>query len=643
MEGWEQGAWFDPGHDDTPETPRETQSPESPDALPTAEVASERTPERAQWQRPQEDRFFLDGETAPQAVPPPSPPPAPPIPVAQWADEPWSPPRRAEVVPPGAAPSAPVEEQGFFSLAGSPGASGPRRVPVTTRRLAELRRSNPAFREGGAGGDPYAAPVGGALAMGAVGATMAGGVLQTFSGDALESDEEKKKKRRQTWRTRAIAAGLALLVVLVVCSCGWLVFTPFLQSPGFVFNPGTRFATATVPAPTLTANATADGSGGSGGTGSGSGNGGGNGGGGAGTPIVPPPPGSTATPAPTPTPAPNSSTVAFLLAKQSVSSSPGMTACPSGCDLTGQNYANQQTFTVSNVKSTYTSQTKVTCPSSTPNCLLVTNKGNTSWHPSSYSFSGGGYTCEAQGVFVGPNSQSRFPCNVDITSPQSLPANTISGAVAGTQVSYATTTSLDTNAYWQVTDQDCANAFSNAQGTGTADQGTTWGKNWVSSQLPGGWQLATNPPSFSFSDVQCPQNATQQYFNASSMTHVNDAGFNPADARNVAASRLVAAVPSGYTLKAGSATSCNPSVTGWSIGNPINLQCGETGTAVYSWANSMSDQLAAAVAGKSKSDALAICNGTTGVQSGSCVITINGGDGATLPTSTSKIVIQANP
>jgi hypothetical protein len=268
--------------------------------------------------------------------------------------------------------------------------------------------------------------------------------------------------------------------------------------------------------------------------------------------------------------------------------------------------------------------------------IVATNaSGTQNWVVSGYIFSGQGYSCDAQDVFVGTGSSASFPCTIPITSPSSLPAGTIAGTVSGTQVTYSNPQPLNADAHWQVTAQDCANAIADTQ-----NQGKTWGTNWMNSQLPSGWQLGHSPPDFSWSSVQCPQNQQIQFFSASSVTHASDAAFNPADARMLASTRLNGQVPSGYALKSGSATTCTPSVTGLS-GGAIGLTCSDSGLAILIWSSGMKEQLAANLAGKTKSAALTICNGTSGVQAGSCVITIGGGKD-TLPSSTGLIVIQAN-
>jgi hypothetical protein len=307
-----------------------------------------------------------------------------------------------------------------------------------------------------------------------------------------------------------------------------------------------------------------------------------------------------------------------------------MTACPSGCNLPGQDYRNSKTFSVSNVQSTFFPQTKVT------GTVVATNSsGSKSWTASGYAFCGHGYCCEPQDVFVGPNSSVSFPCAVDITKPSSLPAGTIAGSVSGTQVSYNNPQPLDGNAYWQVTAQDCANGFA-----ATQQQGTTWGTQWVNAQVPPNWQLAHQPPDFSWSNVQCPEGARIEFFNASSVTTVSDAAFSPADAQSLALARLNSQVPAGYTLQSNSVTVCTPKVSGLTDGT-ISLSCSDTGRAIRTWTDGMKAQLAANVAGKSKGAAQTICNGTSGVQAGSCVITLPAGD-TSLPTDASQIKIQAN-
>jgi hypothetical protein len=443
---------------------------------------------------------------------------------------------------------------------------------------------------------------------------MAGGVVQTFSGSTVSGQQTARDRanQRRGQRVGLVVVVMALLAGLTICSCGWLLFNSGLFAPGFTFGPGQRDATET---PSVASTAT-----------------------GAGHSATPTQLASSGTPTPTataiavltPTPDPRFTTVAFLVASQQISSPGGITACPSGCNIPGQSYTNYQTFSVSNVQSTFFPQTKVTGTIKATNVSATKN-----WQANNFVFSGNGYSCDPQDVFVPAGSSANFPCTVHITSPSSVPAGTIAGSVSGTSVTYTNPQALNGDAHWQVTAGDCGNAIADTQ-----NQGTPWGTSWVNSQLSSGWQLAHSPPDFFWSDGQCPQNQQIQYFDASSVTHVSDAAFNPADARSLASTRLNGQVPSGYTLKPGSATTCNPSVMNLS-GATISLTCSDSGLAILTWTESMKAQLAASVAGKSQSQALDICNHTSGVKPGSCVITINGGS-ATLPSSTSLIMVQAN-
>lgn len=621
MDEWGQGAWFDPSVEHTGEAAPQPRQPEPLERTPSEQFGGNDQPtapfrvQRGLTQPPHGSQQAA----APEDLLPTGMPGA----IARDQTEMWQPASMQTSTADAADPQPLVPPQQAV-----PGTRAGARSPAITRRVSELRRSNPAFRQApGATPDPYSAPLPDvALGASAFGATMAGGVVQTFSGTALASSgqEQRKRDQKRSRRARIIAAVTGLIAALLLCTCGVLVFAPLLQSPGFAFNPGTRQATETASMPTVggdgtgaTPTATTA----------------------AGNANVPPPPN------PTPTPNPLGTTVAFTLASQQISSPGKMTGCQSGCDIPGQQYTKQQQFTITNVQSTYFAQTKVT------GNITVTNKSNTqSWSVSNYAFTGNGYSCEPQSAFVASLSSQTYPCSVDITSPQSLPPNTISGSVAGTQVTYANPGSLDTNAYYKVTVQDCATAYSNSGGTGTFDQGIVWGTSWINAQKPSGWQLAAAPPAFVGSNASCPQNKQAQYFDASSTTRVSDAAFNPADAQSLALKRLTTqSVPTGYALRSGSATTCSPTTSPWTWNGdpstgppPIDIQCADTGLAVYSWSSAMSAQLAASLAGKSKSEALSICNSTAGVGPGGCVITINDGDHATIPSSTGQIKIQAS-
>jgi hypothetical protein len=118
--------------------------------------------------------------------------------------------------------------------------------------------------------------------------------------------------------------------------------------------------------------------------------------------------------------------------------------------------------------------------------------------------------------------------------------------------------------------------------------------------------------------------------------------YTPGVAVSQAAARLDAALPSGYTWKANSKTSCSPHLNGVS-GATVTVACAVSGQAIFSWTDSMADQLVAALSGKSVADAESICNTTPGVATNSCHIQL--GDGATtVPTEATKVkVYPANP
>jgi hypothetical protein len=421
-----------------------------------------------------------------------------------------------------------------------------------------------------------------------------------------------------TPRTRAVALALAFASLLLACTCAALLLNPALQHNGYPFGLGNIFATQTtyaasstpgkVATPTSTTSSR----------------------GAAATPTTLPRGGG----GPTPTPNPGSATVAFFVASQQITSPGSMTACPSGCTINGQYYQNSQSFNSGQVQSTFIPQTELT------GSILATNSGSSEWSSSGYAFSGGGYTCQSQPVDLPAGTSNTYGCTIFASTPPEIAANLINGTVSGTGVTFTNPNPLFGNGQWQVTASNCTSALSI-----TYQSGQQWGtqqvQQWMQQPGQSGMQLALSTPVFSHSNQQCPQGQQIQFFSASSTTTVQDGAFVATDAQNAALNRLNSSVPAGYVTKQGTIQECNPSGTGLQ-GNTVLLTCSDKATAIYNWTQAMKASLAQQVASKSKSQATTICNGTTGVASNSCVLTIDLGNGSIMPTDTSVIVIQAN-
>jgi hypothetical protein len=353
--------------------------------------------------------------------------------------------------------------------------------------------------------------------------------------------------------------------------------------------------------------------------------------------------GSTQHPAATATATANVPTAATLSlspASQQVNSPGQMTSCPSGCDLTGQTDSKSQPFSVTNAAS-LVPQTALF------GNITVKNTGTTTWSDPAATFSGTYqsmiYTCAAQPVTLGPGqTNSLIPCFIGVASPSSLPAGTIQGTVPGTnsKVTYSQPAALPGNAHYEVQPQDCQSALNTAH-----SQGSSWAQGWIAGQtIPAGWQWARSQALVGFTGDTCsPSVATQSpnpfNFTASTTASVQNSAYNPAAAQSLAASRRDGMLPSGYQWKGGSRSTCTPSVSGVASNGKVTLTCSEGGTAVYIWSDTQSSALASKVAGQSKTKALSICNGWTGVRSGSCAITIQGGDGTLLPSDPKTVTV----
>jgi hypothetical protein len=324
--------------------------------------------------------------------------------------------------------------------------------------------------------------------------------------------------------------------------------------------------------------------------------------------------------------------VTLTAATQQLSVAGDLTSCPSGCDLTGQTYSASRAFS----KQAPATQIPQTTLSGT---IHVINNGSGDWGPISYSFSGGGYTCNPRNVYVPQGTSQDYSCFISASSPSTVLAHTIEGNPAP-NVSYTQPAALHGNGSYQVTAGDCQAALDDTK----TNQGVAWAVSWQSGQsIPGGWQWAKSAPTTSFSNDSCPippPQATPFNFTASSTTTASNNAYNPAAAQSLARARLNGQLPSGYAWKSGDPSACSVAVKS-SSGTSVTLACPASGTAVYAWTDALKAELAAKLLGKSKDDAVAACNSAPGVQTSSCAITLRDG-ASSLPDAATDVTIQVN-
>jgi hypothetical protein len=325
--------------------------------------------------------------------------------------------------------------------------------------------------------------------------------------------------------------------------------------------------------------------------------------------------------------------VAFTAANQRLTFSGDVSSCPSGCDLTGQTFSASQTFSTQ----ASASQISQTALSGT---IHVVNNGSIDWGPLSYSFSGGGYSCNPRTVNVPAfGGQANYSCFISVSSPSTLLAGTIAGTAAP-NVTFTQPAALVGNGFYEVTSADCQAALNDTK----TSQGVAWAASWQAGQsIPGGWRWATSAPSTAFSNDSCPagqQQASPFTFTASSVVTASNNAYDPAAAQSLAKSQVSGQLPAGYAWRSGDPSSCSATVQA-SSGARVTLACPAAGTAVYVWTDALKADFAAKLLSKSKDDALAACNSASGIQVNTCVITLR--DNATmLPDAAKDLTIQVN-
>jgi hypothetical protein len=330
-----------------------------------------------------------------------------------------------------------------------------------------------------------------------------------------------------------------------------------------------------------------------------------------------------------------SAAISFTLASQSVQPNASYA-------LNGQSVSNSSTQSSGTIASFWVRETEADAVPAGFALHIVNSSGGTvtksNWYPS-----GGGYSCVDPISFTLPAGASQDqPCAVSVNNPSSnttIPAHTLNGAVPGlSNVSFDQTVPLVGNGHYQVRQQDCAAATQTAHSAGAS-----WAQQWMGQQsLPSGDAWAYSGAQVSYANDSCPVNQYIASFQATTTVTARNVRYTPGAAVSQAGARLDAALPTGYTWKANSKSSCSPRLNGVS-GATVMVTCAASGQAIFSWTSAMDDQLMAALAGKSATDAEAICNTTPGVAANSCHVQL--GDGASVvPTETGKIkVYPTNP
>jgi hypothetical protein len=356
------------------------------------------------------------------------------------------------------------------------------------------------------------------------------------------------------------------------------------------------------------------------------------------------PAGATPTATPTGTQQPivvpsGSAAISFTLASQTVRPNPSFAL--SGQVVTGNSPPQSSGAT----PSSWVRETEADPVPADGFPIHVVNNSSQAVSTSNWYPTGGGYTCLDPISFVSlpPGVPQDYPCYVSVSNPSgntTIPVGTIHGTVPDLSgVTFDQTLQLVGNGHHQVRPQDCAAALQTAHSNGAA-----WAQTWMSQQsLPSGDAWAFSSVQVSFANDSCPIGQTNSdTFEATTMVTARNVRYTPGAAISQAAARLDAALPSGYAWKASARTSCTPALSGVD-GATVTVTCAASGQAIFNWNNALADRLIAALAGKTATDAQAVCNTAPGVASDSCHVQL--GDGATaVPTETGKIkVYPTNP
>ncbi len=246
-------------------------------------------------------------------------------------------------------------------------------------------------------------------------------------------------------------------------------------------------------------------------------------------------------------------------------------------------------------------------------------------------------------------SENLGSCTYD-TTQYPFPNGTINGTNAATRsdgldgtetlwANFSNTGWTSTQGYYYPTQGDCDYALSNAY-TPAKDNAIAAANQWGSGKV-------NVQSSVTVAGTSC--NPAVGHSGGSVTGTVTDSysayGFLASDAEGVASARLKALLPAGYWYWSSGPSTCSPSGGNWNGSNGYtNIQCSDSGTASYDWRSGSQAQtnLKIAIEGKPDATALQICNSFTGVQSGTCTITYQGGNTRVVPNSPGSIQIVAN-
>lgn len=354
-------------------------------------------------------------------------------------------------------------------------------------------------------------------------------------------------------------------------------------------------------------------------------------------PTNTPVPGAPLTPTATPDPRATHAAVTFTQASQTASGATQLSGCKSGCDIT----------------STYGTYRKYGSGSHAAtggggfwavDILFTSNGSNCSPCHFDHITSSGNYCTNSPLTVSFPAGGSAWAQCQPYSTP--VAAHDFQGAAVDANTS-AVMGTMDNpgGSYWsgnpQVSQGDCDGAAQQAANASQSDNNHPSGLNFELSR----WQGGVAYPTYCSPGVGA-------YASSTSSSAYHDMwwlGFNTPDAQNAAAAKpaLSSGIPAGWAQKPSTASGCTN--ISWGNFNPGNndsytVTCARTAVVTYTWGPSDTTDLLNVLGGAGTLQAATdACNKVKGVQPGTCKIVLTGGDGQTMPASTSSISITVNP